>query len=178
MGTQSLCSRDRTPLVFLAVVLLASPALAQTARITGTVQDDEGNPVPEATVTATNPDASAQPEFVRTTDSAGRFSVLGLASGEWTLTVEADGFVTNIGQARVRLRGNRPFDFSLERIKHPLELALGEAAVEGVDLEAIQAEFDAANAAYNGQQWDQGLPIEREAVTNGAANPTTTQPPR
>ena len=156
MGTHSLCTPGRTLLMCLAIVLLAPPALAQRARISGTVQDEEGNPVPGATVTVTNPEASP-PEYVLTTDSAGRYSLLGLASGQWTLTVEAEGFQTDIGQAPVRLRDNRPFNFSLTRILHPLELALGEAAVEGVDLDAIQADFDAANSAYNGEQWDQAI---------------------
>ena len=157
MSTHSLRSQGRTLLVFLAIVLLASPALAQTSRITGTVQDAEGNPVPDATITATKPGASTRQELVRTTDSAGRWSVLGMEIGAWTLTVEAEGFQTNVGQAQVRLTRNRTYDFSMERLKHPLELALGDAAVEGMDFEALQAEFDAADSAYNGRQWDQAV---------------------
>ena len=156
MGTCSLRCLGLALPVFLAVVLLASPALAQTGRITGTVTDEDGNPVPGATVTAENPDASP-PQLVEATDSSGRFSLIGLRSGEWTFIIEAEGFGRNPGPVRISSGNNRALTISMKRLRHSLEIALGEEALEGLDPEAIQAEIDAADAAFNSQQWAQAV---------------------
>ena len=48
---------------------------------------------------------------------------------------------------------NRPVTFDMDRVRHPLEIALGEAAFDGVDPNQIQQEIGAADAAFNDAQW-------------------------
>ena len=84
--------------LFLALLILLAGAGAgagqgQVARITGTVRDDTGKPVPGATITATNPD-QAPTTFTATTDEKGRFAILGLRRGTWAFAIAAPGFQT------------------------------------------------------------------------------------
>ena len=58
---------------------------------------------------------------------------------------------------RITQGPNAPSRVGLERIKHPLEVALGEAALEGLDPEALGAELEAADEAYNSQQWEPAI---------------------
>ena len=151
-------------IVVLAAGTLAPTALAQGGRLNGTVTDDEGNPVMAATVIAENAGANP-PRFEQLTDASGRYSMLGLASGPWTVTVEAEGFHPNVTTIPIRYSSNPPIGFEMARILHPLELALGAAALEGLDPDAIQAEFQAADAAYNSQQWEQAVTAYRSVLT-------------
>ena len=67
------------------VALSAATAAAQTGRVGGTVKDEAGNPIKGATVTAENPSASPS-SFTAITDDKGRFSIIGMRSGQWTFT--------------------------------------------------------------------------------------------
>ena len=60
---------------------------------------------------------------------------------------------------------NPAFSITMNRIRHPLEIALGEAALDGVDPDAITDELEAADAAYNSQQWDQALSGYRSVLS-------------
>ena len=91
--------------------------------------------------------------------------MLGLASGPWTVTVEAEGFGPNVTTVPIRFGSNPPIGFEMARILHPLELALGAAALEGLDPDAIQAEFEAADAAFNRAQWKQAVTAYRSVLT-------------
>ncbi|MEK6333824.1 MAG: carboxypeptidase regulatory-like domain-containing protein [Acidobacteriota bacterium] len=78
----------------LVLALCALSVLAQsqasTGQIVGTVKNPNGELVPGATVTVTNPATG----LVRTTttNDQGEFSALNLPSGEYTVDVEAQGF--------------------------------------------------------------------------------------
>lgn len=143
----------------LLVLAVAATANAQRGRVGGTVTDQDGNPLSGVAITATNPQANP-PEFTTTTEDDGRYAVLGLASGQWTFRADCDvecgtangqprGFTSSEGPATVSQARTPPIDFTLNRILHPLEQALGAEAVEGVDLDAIEAAQDAADAAFN-----------------------------
>ena len=72
---------------FLAALLLiaaAGNAAAQAGRVAGVVKDDHGDPVKGATIIAENPDASPS-SFTATTDDKGRFGIIGLRSGVWSM---------------------------------------------------------------------------------------------
>ena len=147
----------------LAASVLASTALAQ-GRFNGTVTDDEGNVFEGAKVIVENP-VGIPPRFEQLTDDRGRFTMIGLASGNWTLTIEAEGHHPLSQIVRVQQGGNPPFDAVIERIKHPLELALSESALEGLDPAAIQAETEAGDAAYNDQQWEEAITQYRSVLS-------------
>jgi hypothetical protein len=80
--------------VFSIVLFLCAASLlsAQTASISGTVQDASGSGVPDAKVTVKNVGTAA----VRTaaTDTAGVYSVPNLPVGQYDLSVEKTGFQT------------------------------------------------------------------------------------
>src|SRR5258705_1547252 len=75
----------------LLVILLMATAFAQTsATLSGTVQDQQGNVIAGAKVTASDPTKSQR--FDTTTGDAGTFSFPTLQPGTYTLTVEMTGF--------------------------------------------------------------------------------------
>jgi tetratricopeptide (TPR) repeat protein len=144
----------------LVLIVGAPDVLAQgTGRIRGQVLNDETDePLAEATVYVELPNSArgALPVEV-TTDEDGRFSVFGLQSGQWTATVSLEGFDTEISPVTVVQGTNAPVTFFMVRVRGALELALGDAAFEGLDAIQLQADLEAADAAYNAQQWDTAI---------------------
>src|SRR5204863_4525675 len=76
----------------LLVICLAVVAQTGTSNITGTIRDSNGAAVPGATVTAKN-DATGITSTQTTTES-GLFSFASLPVGNYTITVEKQGFKT------------------------------------------------------------------------------------
>ena len=142
--------------IMLAAAALASTALAQGGIFSGTVVDDEGNPLGGVTVILEKPDANP-PRIEERTNDNGMFRMLGLRSGQWTMNIELEGYHPQSVPVRIRGGMNPPLLIDMTRIKHPLEIALGESAVAGLDLEALGAELAAADVSYNNQQWDEAL---------------------
>lgn len=144
-------------LVTLAAALMASAAAAQGGMLAGKITSKEtGDPIAGASVVLENPDANP-PRLEQTTDGSGGFTMLGLNSGQWTITIEAEGFHPSPGRVRVRQGRNPDINIGLDRMEHPLELRYGAEALAGLDPEALQAEIDAAEAAYESEQWDEAL---------------------
>lgn len=76
-----------------ATTTIATPAFAQetTSSVRGDVVDQNGNPIPGATVTVTHVPSGTR--STQTTDAAGGFNAAGLRlGGPFTVTVTADGF--------------------------------------------------------------------------------------
>ena len=152
--------------LFHAAVLmlcLAVPAVAQTGRVGGVVKDTEGKPIKGASVKAVNPNASPS-EFTATTDDKGRFSMIGLKSGNWKLIAEAPGHQPQEGMLNVRTIGapNPPVEFTL---------AKGASATGAALSKEVQAELKAADDLRNAGQFDQAI-TAYQAVK--AKNPTLT----
>ncbi|MGE3274830.1 MAG: tetratricopeptide repeat protein [Vicinamibacterales bacterium] len=150
--------RDRIKLltsvaVVAAWLVSALPAAAQTGRIGGTVKDGEGKPIKGATVVAENPSSSPS-SFTATTDDKGRFSIIGLRSGTWTVTASAPGFQASSGNVPIRTIGapNPPLDFTLA----PGAPAMG-GALAGVNTKELQGELQAAEDLLNAGQYDQAI---------------------
>lgn len=74
----------------LAMPFSAMAQIAGTGTISGTVTDQSGAVVPNATVTATDVDTNVS--TVRTTTGSGDYSITPLPPGQYTLTVTANGF--------------------------------------------------------------------------------------
>ena len=95
----------RVAVTFVAIAILASSALAQSrgsARLSGKVVDDQGQPVEGVTV---NAQMSGQTEIMSgRSDKKGEWRINGLANGEWKveLTKPELGTVTEM----VEIRGN------------------------------------------------------------------------
>lgn len=134
----------------LALILLAAPALAQmgTGRVSGTVRDQDGNPIAGATITARAGDSARVLEA--TTDDQGRWAILGFRSRAYDFSVSAPGFMPYNYQAPMRQAGKNPdMDLTLERTQ------MGQSAGTGGGLLAEAQElhqagrFDEALAKYD-----------------------------
>lgn len=134
-------------LVTVIVIGLAVPALAQTARATGTVKDTAGKAMKGATVRAMNKDAYPS-QITSTTDDKGRWAMIGLRTGTWTFIVEAPGYSKQEAQWPVRVAGTQPMHFVLARDLGPIPGALTRN---------IQQQLAAANALRDKGQLDQAL---------------------
>ncbi len=109
------------PLVLAVLtLLLATPLPAQdwkgSGRIQGKVVDPAGEPCAGATVTLrrdSGDPASGPPPLV--TDKKGRWSYLGLAGGQWTVTIETEEYLVSEGTVTIRERGGpgKPLEVQL-----------------------------------------------------------------
>src|ERR1700757_5220864 len=86
---------------------MAATAFGQsTATLQGTVTDQKGGVVPNATVTARNEATSV--ERSTQTDSDGNYAIASLPVGAYTIEVQAQGFKNG---SRATLRGgSRPYN--------------------------------------------------------------------
>ena len=81
------------PIPVLATLLAFSlPCFGQAgkAELFGTIQDPQGLPVAKAKVTSTEQATGARFDVI--TDERGEYHLLGLAAGQYVLTVEKPGF--------------------------------------------------------------------------------------
>lgn len=150
------------------VLALAGSAAAQgQGRVSGQVVDENGNPLAGVRITARNP-AANPPEFVTETERDGRWAILGLVSGQWMFLAEctgacgdtngsARGYSPSQGPSRITQTRNPPVDFELLRIRHPLAQMLGDDAVAGIDLDAIDAQTTAADNAFNSGNYQDSI---------------------
>ena len=156
-------------MIGLALILtIAGSAAAQgQGRVVGQVTDENGSPLAGVQITATNP-AANPPEFTTVTENDGRFAILGLVSGRWMFRADctgacgdrngsARGYAPSEGPSTITQTRNAPIDFELLRIRHPLAQMLGDDAVAGLDLDAIDAQIEAADAAFNGGSYQQAI---------------------
>ena len=106
----------------------ATVALQREARVTGRVLTADGLPIAGATVTTLEPKdekdehddegtsaASLLPARSATSGADGRYELLSLSGGEWTLSASAPGFIATEQAVEVPPAGTRPdVDFLLE----------------------------------------------------------------
>ena len=127
----------------LLLVLSAVDARAQIGRVAGTVTDDAGRPLKGATITAENREQRAS-TFTSSSDSKGRFSVLGMRPGIWIFTIQAPGFETAAHRREVvTTRPNPSLDVQLVRGPAPTP----RGPLVGIDMKDIQRRIDAAEAS-------------------------------
>src|SRR5207244_3264679 len=88
---------------WLLFVLSPSPSSAQSS-IGGVVRDSSGSVMPGVTVEAASPALIERARSV-TTDGSGRYAIVDLRPGEYTITATAPGFKT-YRQARIDVPAN------------------------------------------------------------------------
>jgi tetratricopeptide (TPR) repeat protein len=149
-------------LAAIVVFGLTGTAGAQTGRVGGQVKDDAGQPIKGATITAENPAASPN-SFTATTDDKGRFSIIGLRTGQWTFTVQAPGYAPEGAKLNVQTIGapNPPLVVTLRKGG----AAAPAGALGGMAAKDLQAELGAADALYNAQKWDEAIAAYRAIMT-------------
>ena len=101
----------------ILLALAAVPAFSQTdvttSRISGTVEDASGAPLPGVTIEATNTETGLVQ--VAVTDERGFFRILNLPTGTYTVTATLDGFATATAENLRLLLGSTPsVNFSLQ----------------------------------------------------------------
>ena len=124
-------------LACIATLIAVSAAAQQRSRISGTVTDEQGEPIEGCVVMAENP-ANMPSTLETTTNEKGNFSFSGVRSGLWRLKYGADGFHPFQEEFQV---GGR------ERVRRKVELvrATGQALL--TRSKEARAEVDAANQA-------------------------------
>ena len=138
----------------LGVAAFALPAAAQSTlsgRLTGSVIDTSGKALKGAVITASNKDAYP-PQLTSTSDDKGRFAMIGLRAGVWTVSVEAPGFLAVSGSMPIRTgTPPPPFRVVLERTPEAIPGALvSDIGSQLNQAQTLRAEgrLDQALAAY------------------------------
>jgi hypothetical protein len=140
---------SRLSLLFIAAVLVACPACAQTGtgRVIGTITDDSGAAIVGAKVTVTNSLTNAHWET--TSSSDGSFQVLELPIGSYTVTAEREGFRKAVTPAQ-QLEIN-------QSLRIDVRLKVGSVA-ETVTVEALAAQVETVSPTIGGTVT--GAPIQ------------------
>jgi tetratricopeptide (TPR) repeat protein len=150
---------------FAAVIIatMAASAYAQTGRVVGIVKDETGQPIKGATLSLENPEASPR-NFTATSDDHGRFAVIGLKAGEWSLVAQAPGYQAEV--ARLQVRATTPSAPALTMKRAPQAPA---SALGSVGLKDLQAELRNADQQFNTQQWDQAIASYKSILARAPA---------
>ncbi len=144
----------------LLVGAVAVSAVAQEGgRIVGIVVDQDGSPIEGAAITATAVGLTEeQPSagFEATTGADGRFGIIGLASGRWHFTAEAERYQPVEGPWQVTQGRNIPIRFALEAdlVRPP---APSSGVLAGLPADELEAAIDAANALFDGGDFDAAI---------------------
>ncbi len=150
---------------FAALILatLAGSAAAQTGRVVGIVKDETGQPIKGATLSLENPEASPR-NFTATSDDRGRFAVIGLKSGEWSIVARAPGFLSEAARLQVRVTTPSAPSIMLRKAPLPPPSALGSVGAKD-----LQSELRSADQLYNAQQWDQAIAAYKAILAKAPA---------
>ena len=153
-------------LVTIAVLFLATaaPVAAQSGRVQGTVLDESDAPLEGARVTT---QSEGTPPKDTTTDSEGRFALIGFRSGRVTINVSLDGYGPESATVAVN-QGSQAAtaNFTLVRARSNFEIMLGDAAFEGQDAQELENAFRAANASYDDADYDEAIAGYNQLLSN------------
>ncbi len=147
----------------LVLMTIAGSALAQGSRVVGVVKDESGQPIKGATISLENPDAIPR-NFTAASDERGRFAVLGLKSGEWSIVAQAPGFLPDATRVQVRVASPVAPTFVLRRAPLPPPSVLGN-----VGARELQNELKAADQQFDAQQWDQAIAAYKSILSHAPA---------
>ena len=156
-------SSARGVLAAVFVAAMAASAQAQTGRVVGVVKDEAGQPIKGATLSLENPDASPR-NFTATSDDRGRFAVIGLKSGEWSIVAQAPGYQAEV--ARLQVRATTPSAPALTLRRAP-QAPVGALGTVGVN--DLQADLRTADQQFAAQQWDQAIASSKAILARAPA---------
>ena len=145
------------------VLATAGAALAQGSRVVGVVKDETGQPIKGATLSLENPEAIPR-NFTATSDERGRFAVIGLKSGEWSIVAQAPGFVADAARVQVRVATPAAPAFTLKRAPQAPVSILGNVGAKD-----LQNELRTADQQFNAAQWDQAITSYKSILAKAPA---------
>ncbi|MBN2400378.1 MAG: tetratricopeptide repeat protein [Candidatus Aminicenantes bacterium] len=135
-------------IVFLAISIYAQAGQGR-GRMTGSVKDQEGNPVANATITLEFDNSGKK--FEITTNAKGEWALIGLGTGHANMMVLADGFLPATQQVTVsQLNRNPPVDFVL--------IVDLEKKARLKDDEAV-SQLEQGNALFNERKYQEALAV-------------------
>jgi len=130
-------------------------------RVTGAIVDEAGNPVVGAKVVIQYQGDSAL-SFDSTSNKKGEWSFLGLGTGQWRLSVTADGHLPAVHDFYVKqLETNPKITISLKKA--------GPAGGGLVKDEATLQLIDEGNQLFNEKNYDQAIQVYREFLEKNPA---------
>lgn len=151
----------RIAVATLVVITAATAAAAQDwagrGRLQGQVTDEQDKPVAGATVTlhpAKNPDVGPTP---LKTDAKGRWQILGLTGGGWSVAVVAPGYVGAEGGVNVNEFGINP-SVNMKLRKD----VVGEANKK---MQEAHSDFETGNALLQDHKWAEARARFEHALT-------------
>ncbi len=147
----------------LVIIATAGAAAAQGSRVVGIVKDETGQPIKGATLSLENPDAIPR-NFTATSDEHGRFAVLGLKAGEWSIVAQAPGFIADAARVQVRVTAPAAPMFMLRHAPQPPPSILGNVGAKD-----LQTELKNADQQFNAQQWDQAIATYKNILARAPA---------
>jgi tetratricopeptide (TPR) repeat protein len=147
----------------LLLTTIAGSALAQGSRVVGIVKDETGQPIKGATLSLENPDAIPR-NFTATSDDRGRFAVLGLKAGEWSIVAQAPGYLPDATRVQVRVTTPVAPTFTLRRAPLPPPSILGN-----IGSKELQSDLKTADRQFDAQQWDQAIASYKAILSRAPA---------
>jgi tetratricopeptide (TPR) repeat protein len=110
----SLCIGICFYLLFFTVPYVPAQEGLGKARITGTVLDEQGNPIEGVSIVLEN---VYNTKLDGSSDKRGHFAISGMGTGVWTLTATKDGYAPSSQQINVRqLRRNPPIEIIMKKL--------------------------------------------------------------
>jgi Tfp pilus assembly protein PilF len=135
-------------IVLLTAGLAVGQAGRGTARLSGSVVDKDGKPVPGAKVAAVF-DQEGGSTFETVTDKKGEWGFVGVGTGSWTVTASFKGYLPVSVRAYTRQLDKNP--------KVVLKLEKQEAGSGVVQDEGALQTFEEGNAFYKDGKYDAAL---------------------
>ncbi len=117
----------KTCLIFVVLALGLAPARGQTTgRIEGRALDPAGQPVVKAAVSIVSTKTSSV-HYELATDKNGKFLQIGLAPGNYVVSLKKDGFAPYSSEARVKIDETTTLEIPLKTVEAAVQKMLSEA---------------------------------------------------
>ena len=142
----------------LVMMMLATPASAQTGGVRGKVNDAAGKPVEGASVLIESKGVARK--LTVKTNKKGEFIQIGLYPGEYKITAEKEGKVAVADNFRVGLGDPSVLDLQLSAA------AATDSADQQKRMSELQASFDAGVAASKAQNYDESIAAFQKALAS------------